>query len=221
MALRAIHLRENNTNSRRSNSGGRAFPLGEAGRPGRPGHNPVDEIHAINRWLDVGVSARYSPSTATYCNVYAADFCYLAGVYLPRVWWTQKAITMLSKGATVTPLYGVSLEELRADDLFSWLSVRGPEFGWIKVTDPTALQNSANAGGIGIICADRAAPGLPGHITVVVPETAEITARRDGNGHLVVPVQSQAGAKNFSASTVAGTWWTGNQFKAHGFWIHP
>jgi hypothetical protein len=31
-------------------------------------------------------SARYARTpTQTYCNVYVADYCYLAGVYLPRV----------------------------------------------------------------------------------------------------------------------------------------
>jgi hypothetical protein len=32
---------------------------------------------------------RYQPRDGlTFCNIYAHDYCFLAGVYLPRVWWT-------------------------------------------------------------------------------------------------------------------------------------
>src|SRR4051812_40345925 len=52
----------------------------------------VTALHQIVADLDVTRSLRYMPGTQTYCNIYAHDFCYLAGVYLPRVWWNSKAL---------------------------------------------------------------------------------------------------------------------------------
>ena len=108
---------------------------------------------------------------------------------------------------------------MRADDLLAWLIDFGPAFGWRRVFDATALQTAANDGGIGLVCADRAAPG-PGHICAVVPESAAAAARRDADGNVVLPLQSQAGAVNFRRATGSRAWWNDALYRDRGFFVH-
>lgn len=224
-AIPAVSLRENNADAARSLASGRAFPIGEAGRPRR---NPAadvttrcNELRQLADWLDVATSARYRRTpTATFCNIYAADYGYLAGTYLPRVWWTGPALVAIGQGQTPAVVYGETVREMRADDLFAWLLEFGPSFGWRRVFDATALQNAANAGGVGVICADRAAEGRPGHVTMVVPEDAGHRAQRDADGHVTQPLQSQAGAVNLRYGSAGTHWWMGAEFRDRGFFIH-
>jgi len=44
-------------------------------------------------------------------------------------------------------------------------------------------------------------------------------ATRSG-GAVVLPLQSQAGATNFSYGTGTRAWWTGTEFRTFSFWIH-
>ncbi|MCB1037155.1 MAG: hypothetical protein KDD47_25225 [Acidobacteria bacterium] len=112
--LPPVHLRENRPEITRGDTHGRAFPLGEPGRPGRGSADPgtrAAELSAILDWLDVENSPRYQPtSSSTYCNIYAHDVCYLAGVYLPRVWWTGGALLRLQAGEDVPVRYGETVE---------------------------------------------------------------------------------------------------------------
>ncbi|GAB4563380.1 MAG: hypothetical protein Tsb007_31040 [Rhizobacter sp.] len=224
-AVPAVHYRENDPASRRASTGKRAQPLGEPNRPSRdtmaaPAARATQLAHIIN-WLAADTSARYQRDpNATYCNVYATDYCYLSGVYLPRCWWNEPALLRLARGEQVAPVYGGTLREMRADDLHNWLIEFGESFGWRRVFDATSLQNAANAGGIGLICADREASGKPGHITAVVPETASHKAQRDADGNVTLPLQSQAGAVNFRYSTVGKAWWESTLFKSHVFFVH-
>jgi hypothetical protein len=218
-------LTENKPSATRTSTDGRAFPIGESPRKTRslasPPADRVRELTEIGDWLASPTSKRYQPTAdATYCNVYAADYCYLASAYLPRVWWTNSALMKIAQGATVPVLYGDTVREMRADDLFAWLCDMGPAFGWTRVFDASALQKAANEGGIGIICADRRAPGRSGHITVVVPEVAGHAATRDVDGHVVQPLQSQAGARNFRYGSAGPSWWMSDDFIDRGFFIH-
>ena len=223
----AVHFRPGNVQSRRDKLAGRASPLGEPGRPSRtpgaPAAQRLTELDAVVAWLDVEHSARWQPEgELTYCNVYAADFCFLAGVYLPRTWWKDKALMAIARGQTPEVVYDETIREMRADHLLAWLSDFGPQFGWQRVIDATALQAAANAGGVGVICAARDAVGLPGHITVVLPETAALPAIRDADGHVLLPVQSQAGAVNCARfrDPGNGTWWRDRKFRDWGFFVH-
>lgn len=223
----AVHYREGDPQSNRDSIASRAMPLAEAGQPRRDGAaasvQRIAQLNAIVTWLDVEHSARYARTPQyTYCNIYAADFCYLAGAYLPRTWWTGSALTsMASGGAPPTLVYGGTIRELRADDLLAWLKEYGAAFGWRAVFDATALQLAANAGGIGLICADRAAEGRPGHITVVVPETTAVRARRDADGFISMPVQSQAGASNRARFIADSPWWEDMLlYRDHGLFVH-
>lgn len=226
-AVPAVHYREGDPQSRRGSTSRRAQPLGEPGQPGRDATasaaQRVAQLNGIVDWLDVEHSARYARTPqATYCNIYAADFCYLAGAYLPRVWWKSSTLSRMAAGMPApAAIYDDTIRELRADDLLAWLQEFGAGFGWRPVFDASALQEAVNGGGVGLICADRATEGRPGHITVVAPETASVTARRDADGFVAMPVQSQAGASNSARFVGATAWWEDTvMFRDRGFFVH-
>ena len=220
--ITAVHLQENKASVTR-NSAARAFPLGEPSRPHRQGATPAakaSSLAAIIAWLNVENSSRYLPhGGTTYCNIYAYDYGYLSGAYLPRVWWTRTAIQTLTQGGAVSPQYGVTVNELNANSLYQWFIDFGTQFGWTRTFDLTDLQNTANQGGLGIICAQRADLNRSGHILAVVPETAQRQAVRVG-ANVTRPLQSQAGAVNFKYGTGTRAWWTDAKFAYYGFWKH-
>ena len=204
-----------------------AFSLNEPGQPVRgmladPAALKQSLLSIVN-WLDVEKIShkRYQPAKgSTFCNIYAHDYCHLAGVYLPRVWWTQSAIAKLARNENVAPLLGNTIEEIRANNLLRWLKDFGEIFGWRQTGDITKLQNAANVGGVALIIARRIAEGRSGHVTMVIPENNLASAKRDANGTVTAPLQSQAGAGNFKMSTGKPGWWLGAQFAEHSFWIH-
>lgn len=223
--LPVAQLPEDNANAKRQSAGSRAHPIGENSRKVRdPAAAAIDRIAqsiALADWLSVETSARYARTPdKTFCNVYAADYGYLARAYLPRVWWTDSALLRIGQGEALSASLNDTVREMRADDLFAWLVDVGPAFGWTRVFDATALQNAANAGGVGVICADRAAPGMPGHITLVVPEDATHRAMRDADGHVTQPLQTQAGAVNRRFGSAGPNWWMGSEFLDRGFFVH-
>jgi hypothetical protein len=199
-------------------------PLGLQIRPRAAGQSDAsrcDQLHDIVRQLDVEHSARYQRTTqSTYCNIYAYDFCRLAGVYLPRVWWMSKALLDHSRGIVPGIVYAKTVRELTANALFDWLTEWGDEFGWERCHDVNDLQQRVNRGAVGTICAQRKNLSRSGHIVMVVPESGGHAAERVGQT-VVRPLQSQAGAKN--KAYFVNQWWIElqHEFRAHGFWIHP
>jgi hypothetical protein len=201
--------------------------LNEPGQPQRNAETAAErcaQLAVIIDWLGVDKAAnkRYQPTGGgtTFCNIYAHDYCFLANVYLPRVWWTPAAIEKLAKGEKVELLYEKTIDEQRANDLFRWLRDFGVRFGWRQTGTLTKLQEAANLGGIGIIVARRTIDGKSGHIVAVVPETNDQKAKRDSNGSVTSPLQSQAGVTNFRYRAAPVPWWTGSQFADSAFWIH-
>lgn len=203
-----------------------AHSLNEEGQPARNGETAAErcaELAAIVDWLAVDKPShkRYRPRAgSTFCNIYAHDYCFLAGLYLPRVWWTPDAIERLATGNQVAPRYEKTIDEQRANDLFRWFRAFGLRFGWRQTSTLTKLQEAANLGGIGIIIARRKLDGKSGHIVVVPPETDEHNARRNAAGEVVFPLQSQAGVANFRYRAVTKEWWKGEQFADNALWIH-
>jgi hypothetical protein len=203
-----------------------AHSLNEPSQPGRTGSTPqelVASIAAIIDHLAVDRLAhkRYQPAGgSTFCNIYAHDVCHLAGIYLPRVWWRQRALEALAAGQQVQPLIGDTIVEMRANDLFRWLQDFGPAFGWRRTGTTTKLQEAANQGAIGLIVARRKEDGRSGHIVIVIPETATDRARRNGSGEVTAPLQSQAGSTNFRRGTGRANWWNGEEFAESAFWVH-
>lgn len=210
--------------AKRSSHRKHSYRLNEADMPQRDAAASQQEKQAalkrIADWLDVEKSARYERTPElTYCNVYATDYCYLAGVYLPRVWWKEE--TLKSKAGTPRVFDQVALREMQADDLYKWLQEYGMRYGWRQVHDADSLQAAANQGGIGIICADRRERGRSGHITVVLPEDGAHAAERDKDGKVVQPLQSQAGAKNYRYGSAGKQWWQSKDtFIGFVFFVH-
>lgn len=202
------------------------YSLNESNQPCRIGASASErcaELAAIIDWLGVDdkTHVRYQPKpNTTFCNIYAHDYCFLAGVYLPRVWWTPAAIEALAKGETVEPLYEKTIDEQRANDLFRWLRDFSLRFGWRQTGTLSKLQEAANLGGVGIIVARRKDDGRSGHIVAIVPETNEQRAKRDSDGNVIGPLQSQAGTVNFRYRAAPNEWWKGDQFADSAFWIH-
>ena len=217
--------RKDGSLTKRTNLAG-ALSLNEENQPGRKGTTADElrqELAAIVAWLapDKAAHKRYQPRDGlTFCNIYAHDFCHLAGIYLPRVWWTSSAIAILSIGGSVEPKLGNTITEQRANDLFRWLRDFGLSFGWRQTGSLTKLQMEVNQGAVGLIVAQRKQDGRPGHISIVVPETTKFAAKRSTDGEVVAPLQSQAGATNFSYGTGKAGWWTDSQFSEAAFWLH-
>jgi hypothetical protein len=204
-----------------------AHSLNENGMPERVGLTTPEELRAaldaIVDYLDTEKPShlRYQPRDgSTFCNIYAHDYCDLADVYLPRVWWTQDAIERLARGETVEPRLGGTITEQRANALFEWLNAFGPRFGWRRTGTLTKLQTEVNIGAVGMIVAKRRVDGLSGHMAMVVPETGDHRAKRNRDGDVIAPLQSQAGARNFRRNTSTPNWWLAEKFSDSAFWIH-
>jgi len=54
----------------------------------------------------------------------------------------------------------------------------------------------------------------------VAPETDDEKAKRDSDGLVTSPLQSQAGVTNFRYRAGPIRWWKGDQFADSAFWIH-
>jgi hypothetical protein len=220
--ISAVHLTTSSSVTR--SKAANAFPLNEPNQPTRNGNGSAasksKDLTAIVDWLDVEDrrKVRYAPaSNKTFCNIYAHDYCYLAGVYLPRVWWTPSALTRLKDGQQVTPSYGSTVREMNANALFEWFTEHGPLFGWNRTFDLTQMQSAANEGQVVVISAQNKVPNRSGHICVVVPENGSHEATRSGTA-VTRPLQSQAGRTNRKYMT--HQWWTGATFRDWGFWIN-
>lgn len=206
-----VHWRESNPASTRAGAAS-ASPIGE---PGMPRNDPrsAAAMNAVIDWLGVEKSKRYQPGGGrTYCNIYAYDVAYASGAYLPRVWWTDKAIAELEAGREVKAQYDLTIREMNANSLHNWLRDYGARFGWTRTFSLTDLQECANRGGVAIICARRKDLARSGHIVIVAPETAQMTANRGTDGLVTRPLQSQAGSVNFSRRVPASSWWADARF---------
>ncbi|WP_259070936.1 SH3 domain-containing protein [Mucilaginibacter sp. X4EP1] len=216
--LKPVNLPPNN-DSRRNNHAAWQYPLGEPAMPfitaaDVPGR--IDDIYNIVNYLAVDISARYARDVHTYCNIYAYDFCYLSNVFLPRVWWTDKALLDLKNGQTVQALYGVTVNEMTANQLYTWLELWGADFGWTRTYDLDDLQNQVNQGKTGLISGPNVNAEQSGHICCVIPEKGTEVAMRTG-GNVVCPVLSQAGAQNLRFYN-NNRWWLLSIIKEFGFW---
>jgi hypothetical protein len=203
-----------------------AHSLREPDMPGRSGDDPAslrEQLGGIISYLkpEKSTHKRYLPRDGlTFCNIYIHDYCSLSGAYLPRVWWTAPALMKIAAGQQVNAGIGATVDEVRANDLFRWLRDFGEGFGWRRAASLDELQGHANLGGVSLIVARRKQDGRSGHIVAVVPETADETAKLDAQGHVVMPLQSQAGAVNFSYGRSTLNWWTDPRFAEFAFWIH-
>lgn len=181
-----------------------------------------DYCHSVTdviEFLDVENSPRYKARwNTTFCNIYACDACDLLGVYLPTVWWIASALEQWRNGQNV-PKTKDNWRFVNANGLFDWLRIFADQFGWKEVSDANAAQDEANRGKVVVISAKRRDLSKSGHVSVIVPER-ELTRNHDGQGN-VIPVQTQAGAKNYKMSTDMGAWWLRPIYSGFGFWAAP
>ncbi len=213
------HLRRNGKT--RAMNSGRAFPLDEPGMPGRA-DKIATELVEIIKYLEPDNSQhrRYiATGGKTFCNIYAYDYACRCGVYLPRVWWTDKALASISQGQQVDVKYAKTVREMNANMIHDWFIDYGAGFGWQRVFHAPDLQTAADNGQVAIIVAKRANVSRSGHIVAVVPEHGEIVAGKN-SGVITRPVQSQAGSTNFTAKASQKVWWDDTRFQSFGFWVH-
>ena len=133
---------------------------------------------------------------------------------------TSKVLRTLNGQKVIGPEYGVTVTEQSANDLTAWMNKWGkPKFGWEQLANAEAAQEEANKGNIVVILAANKRSGHSGHVSVVIAESGDHKAKRDDKGKVEVPLQSQAGAKNFKYGT-GGTWWSDKNHKDGGFWVY-
>jgi hypothetical protein len=221
-AIPAVDMPNPNNKPRKRTEAATAFSVNEPGQPSRAGGNAQELVASLGKIVEFlapedATHKRYQPTaSATFCNIYVHDYCHLASVYLPRVWWMSGALAKLAAGVAVTPALEVSIREMTANDLVPWLKQFGPTFGWRQSTSLVELQDEANKGSV-VVIAGRASAGH-GHITAVVPETEDHAAKRNGGGEVTTPLQSQAGRTNFNYGFLQPNWWPSHA--EFGFWIH-
>jgi len=207
----------------RASVNNRAYPLNEPGFKRRllaslPVIERAPAIHGQLDFLNVEKSVRYLPTNKnTFCNIYATDLAYSLGVYVPRVWWTEGALSKIEQGQKVDVIYEKTVTELNANSLANWFENFGPDFGWHRKLSIDELQTEVNKGTLGIIVAQRINLNRSGHIVAVVPEKDDKIATR--NGSLVIsPLQSQAGANNKKYFTGNNWWQKADTFRKFSFW---
>jgi hypothetical protein len=161
-----------------------AFPLHEENMPAvnlkkiAGADTRKEYIYKVIEWLDVEKSRRYAiQGKSTYCNIYAYDVVTCLGAYLPRVWWNEASILKIKEGIRVPVEYAKTVFEMNCNALAEWFLSYGPCFGWKQVFDVTNMQSLVNKGTIGIIVAQRNVLTESGHITVVLPERAAVSAQ--------------------------------------------
>jgi hypothetical protein len=202
-----------------------ARSINETGEPTRQGATPQDRAASLGRIVEFlapgdPTHKRYLKRDGmTFCNIYLHDYCHLAGVYLPRVWWNDAALASIRNGQSVTPKLGATVHEVVVNELVGWLGKFAPGFGWRRGTSLTDLQDAANAGSVAIIAAQHRLASHHGHIVAVVPETPTHHALRGGTD-VTTPLQSQAGSDNFDYGTPLAHFWTSSEHINPQFWIH-
>lgn len=207
--VRPVHMPTGNANAKLDGTNGRAYPLTI------PVHNSEDVI----KYLNVTRSPRYRAANGqTFCNIFAYDYCYAMGAYLPRVWWKPDALERIKNGEDVKPVYAFSIVELNANSLYDWLVRWGSTFGWERVDFTTAQQN-VNMGAVGVMCAKRKDASRSGHISVIVPESEKHGKASWHEGMVIAPLQCQAGAVNKEYWQGAG-WHTASIYSGMGAWIN-
>lgn len=227
IALPPARMTAEGTGITRSLDGGRLHPLGEAGRPGVSAEDPAaqaEQLLDIVAWLDCenpGHGRYRAKRGASPSITYVADYCDLAGVYLPRVWWTGPALARIAQEQRVEAAYDRTVRELSTNGLFDWLSDHGTAFGWHREVDLIMLQEAANAGEVCLIVAKGRDLDRAGRVVAVVPEHAGCRARRDKLGDVLRPVESYCGARKVRCATARTTWWLSARYRDHAFWRHP
>ncbi|GAB5468163.1 MAG: hypothetical protein Kilf2KO_11930 [Rhodospirillales bacterium] len=215
----------------RSDGFGRIFPLNEEDlhkdlrMPSRNARTPLGrrkQMLTLARYLDPAKPehARYRGAAGeVFDAVYAYDLACLAGVYLPRVWWSDRALAALGAGRLPRVHYGVTVKEMSINGLFDWFAAFGEDYGWRRTFDLDSLQAAANRGSVCFVIAQHQAVNQPGHLAALLPESKSLEAHREAD-RVVRPLQSLADAKTRQPGVPASRWWLGRSYRDFAFWHH-
>jgi hypothetical protein len=204
---REVHLPPKSLRSTRASARSRAYRLHEyrASRLRNGFSGDSSDIERVRDFLSVERANRYRPDNATYCNVYASDFCCLLGAYLPRVWWNEGQVPPGGEAYDVS--LGKTVHEMRANKLHDWMSDFGPRYGWVRRACLQEAYRYVNKGHVGIVTA-KSSVGV-GHIAVIMPSLVE--------GEPIL--QSEAGRRRTGGADL-GEWWADPKFSEFGFWTN-
>jgi hypothetical protein len=132
------------------------------------------------------------------------------------VWWIHP-----ETATAETPVkYALTVAEMNANALYDWLVEYGAAFGWQSISTPEEGQSQADIGKLVVICAAKKEAKQSGHISVIVaqgPSSLQPTQMVAGK---FVPIQSQAGRKNYCYSCDPGRWWEKPNYRGFGIWSH-
>jgi hypothetical protein len=158
-----------------------ALSLNEPNRPARAGTTPQELRTSLWRIVDYlavdkASHARYQPRDGmTFCNIYAHDYCALAGVYLPRVWWSQEALERLTRGETVEPRIGATILEQRANVHRALFRILGSNRELEDLLQDAFIEIYR---ALPSFRGDSTLEGKSGHVTLVVPKGVNPGAAR-------------------------------------------
>lgn len=218
-----IHLSLPKGRQNTRNHSHKAYPLSECGMPKIKLYDCLKrqrilKIYKVLEWLNVEETNRYSPTdTLTFCNIYAHDFAYLLGAYIPRVWWHQDILSNKFPATDLEIKYGKTVFEQNCNALFQWFQTNALYFNFLQAEDVNYLQNKINKGTIGVIVSRTIEKNKSGHISIVIPEYINNYAKRTQD-IVVSPLQTQAGRKN--NKIFSDNWWESeNSLYETNFWI--
>lgn len=164
------------------------------------------------RWMDVENSYRWMAYTDdkgnrfTLCDEYSEDFLdqfygpYRVS-YAASVWWTDKSLESIKAGSTPKIEWPTTVKSNGAKGLHEWLHEWSTTYGWITFEKEEDfykwLNTTPNA--LGVI-------STPGHVAIALPDLVNPEIKKNGT----IPLQSQAGAQNFSYRRT-NSWYKSNK----------
>lgn len=194
--MKAFHLHKETPVTRHQTTT-RLYALSEEDMP--KGDGLPNTLLEIARYLDPSNSARYDLNNRV-SHIYAHDFCYLAGCYLPLVWW----------GNANNP--DEKKIQMNGTALWDWLIDYGKEFGWKPVEDLKTAQELAEVGHVVTIIALPKNVNRDARLSIVIPETKECF---DPQYHKGIPCQT-CSQKTFLKSD----WYIGKLYREFRIYVN-
>lgn len=187
--MNAFHIHSKNAVTRHQKTT-RLFCLSDADMP--KGNGLPESLINIAKYLDPKNSVRYGGSKA-FSYLYVYDFCYLAGCYLPIVWW----------GDANNP--NDLKVSFKACNQYYWLQEEGKEFGWKEVETEKEACDLTEVGHVVIVAALSKREEGDGMISVSLPSALPHDT----------PIQSMAGT-----GTVVSPWYKGGLYKNYKMFVN-
>lgn len=176
----------------------REYALYEPDMP--KGKGLPEDLLTINEFLNPENSKRYG-GKKTFTHVFAYDFCYLAGCYIPNLW--------PSGGDLTEPL-----TRMNARTMWDWFIDCGMHFGWQEVETEIQAQDLANVGHLVTIIGSAKTWESPGCMTIVMPSTGG-KFERHNLASKDIPHQARAGKIHIRTD-----WYKSNTWREYKIWVN-